>query len=1075
MDEYDDEEFENEDLEVEDAKEEKVTWLDDTATNKLRHESHYAETTDINGMMKLKLSPLTQKILNCEIGENVTQEYPWIFVKKEIIEDNLDLHSESSDFLPVREQILNYPESNLLIGYAPKLTDDKGYFNICLTEHSRDMVIHQIEMMRYEQQNRVKNAVFKPVRNRQDLGTNDEVDQFLVKNNRPLFEIEVKIKTQVLDSPINLVNRNAEEQRDGYIELVLTRQSFNNVTRRLVSRGDQANPATGDNEAQTTTCTPINSWFQYCYDYKPINTMAYNDEETKSMKKFLQTHTDFICNEILLNTIWDFYADDYQNLVQNEKDTRAPTPIAYTEYQRYHDGKLTGEKVINDFSWHPLQTGIAIAAYTDHAKSEYLIGRNDQDEVLRACQGNNKLLVWSINDCLAPKLILECPREVTAVSIRPFDGKTVIGGCCNGQIAIWSLPERIDNAGEMQLGSASQMKYHAVMKNLMSWMKETDGIKVIHPAAMSSIQASQKNSITQIIWLPSHSKLNENGQIVELKTSTNVEELGWQFVTSSEDGTREEIERLNKQKYKYRGKRKKITKPDALIRSISPFKVLNNIFSPMYMLAISHPIEDRRVVISAMNFYVPRIQKVLTKTIIIDKSDIGTRRYYKPVMEKSENNETTKMILVGTLEGDVGMITWDGYEFATGLKINTESVRWIWRKEGIHDGPVTHIIRSNYLNNVILTLGGKTFAIWREDFSEPIFLRKSTIRYSACCWSTSRPTVFILARTDGTIEIWDLIVTGDEACFTQSLSGRIITGIYIHDLYLKPPCIAFCDFNGTIRVFVAPMDFSIFDINDVKWMKTFVDREVERIEQLRQWEKSWATTNIVNNIERTKISLENKVKKSIPSEMQPEIRAEMTEIVKKTELKKPKLKSGQLIEEARMRWKSMELERMQRIILEKKGFRKEDLAKKQEPVLKLRHEANKKHERIRDMIQRRDRIFEDTVTFHFPEQNDGRVHTGMTIGGTKIENLNNINAENKAPNYEASIHHSETDTSFVSPENLEDEAQIIKEFEQITEDAMETIKQHPYQDLFDWRKIIAEGHKRRHIIDIELRTKSKKY
>lgn len=61
------------------------------------------------------------------------------------------------------------------------------------------------------------------------------------------------------------------------------------------------------------------------------------------------------------------------------------------------------------------------------------------------------------------------------------------------------------------------------------------------------------------------------------------------------------------------------------------------------------------------------------------------------------------------------------------------------------------------------------------------------------------------------------------------------------------------------------------------------------------------------------------------------------------------------------------------------------------------------------------------------------------------------------------------------PENLQDEAQIIKEFEQITEDAMETIKQHPYQDSFDWRKIIAEGHMRRHIIDIELRTKSKKY
>lgn len=144
-------------------------------------------------MVRIKLKRLTQKIIGCEVGENVTTEYPWIFVRKEIIEDNLDLHSESSDFLPVRDEILEYPEHNVLIGYAPLLTDDEGHFNICLTENSRDVVMTQIENLRSEQENRVKNSVFKTVGIWQDLGSGIQVDQTLVKNTRELFEIEVRL------------------------------------------------------------------------------------------------------------------------------------------------------------------------------------------------------------------------------------------------------------------------------------------------------------------------------------------------------------------------------------------------------------------------------------------------------------------------------------------------------------------------------------------------------------------------------------------------------------------------------------------------------------------------------------------------------------------------------------------------------------------------------------------------------------------------------------------------------------------------------------------------------------------
>lgn len=105
------------------------------------------------------------------------------------------------------------------------------------------------------------------------------------------------------------------------------------------------------------------------------------------------------------------------------------------------------------------------------------------------------------------------------------------------KIAVWLIPEKIDEIEAMAMSTAAQVKYRVIMTNLMSWMKETTNSKTIHPTVMSSIENSQKGPITQIIWLASHNKLDENGRIVELEANSKAEELGWQFVTSSKDGT----------------------------------------------------------------------------------------------------------------------------------------------------------------------------------------------------------------------------------------------------------------------------------------------------------------------------------------------------------------------------------------------------------------------------------------------------------------------------------------------------------------------------------------------------------
>lgn len=70
---------------------------------------------------------------------------------------------------------------------------------------------------------------------------------------------------------------------------------------------------------------------------------------------------------------------------------------------------------------------------------------------------------------------------------------------------------------------------------------------------------------------------------------------------------------------------------------------------------------------------------------------------------------------------------------------------------------------------------------------------------------------------------------------------------------------------------------------------------------------------------------------------------------------------------------------MQRVILEKKGLRKDLLERQRAPVLKLRQEARTKKRKIQEILSLQDRIFEETVAFLFPEQQEQQEQRRETL------------------------------------------------------------------------------------------------
>lgn len=98
-------------------------------------------------------------------------------------------------------------------------------------------------------------------------------------------------------------------------------------------------------------------------------------------------------------------------------------------------------------------------------------------------------------------------------------------------------------------------------------------------------------------------------------------------------------------------KKGKVKRPEALIESVSPFKILDRVFKPCYVLVVQHPNESRNVVITTISVYVPKFEK---KRVDVSppSQDVTVRRYFENIIEKPDYVMQPK-IHVGTVEGKI--------------------------------------------------------------------------------------------------------------------------------------------------------------------------------------------------------------------------------------------------------------------------------------------------------------------------------------------------------------------------------------------------------------------------------------
>lgn len=115
------------------------------------------------------------------------------------------------------------------------------------------------------------------------------------------------------------------------------------------------------------------------------------------------------------------------------------------------------------------------------------------------------------------------------------------------------------------------------------------------------------------------------------------------------------------------------------------------------------------------------------------------------------------------------------------------------------------IERNPFVPSVMLSVGQKIFAIWHEsNQSTPILWRRRETNITCAQWSSTRISLFFIARCNGIIELWDLLTRTDEACVSHDSGADLITVLTQHKLKLSTDILMIADQKANLRAFKLP-------------------------------------------------------------------------------------------------------------------------------------------------------------------------------------------------------------------------------------------------------------------------------
>ncbi|GAB0193019.1 dynein intermediate chain 3, axonemal [Grus japonensis] len=780
----------------------------------------------------------TQEIFNCRVNEDVTEENCFKLIKKEDIIQDLKTRAAISDFHPVKKVVLEYPGEELLVVFDAKFQYGQNFYLVA-SEEAKENLLKPPETAEEKEEEKEENReetlevhpytppVHKPW---VSLGSEKEVEEESVKDTVTKIKYMISRVRRKFGAPITFTDKNASYVKDSYVEC--TSYQDKNFSIKMLEKdvGVQMVPKVREASTQTKWTYPKNTATQY-FPRQLSNEEKEENLSSEKLKDFLTSVRLRMESALQQNEIMNAFFDDWKALAEDESSSGGKPDVYLKAYQSFTDLRYLKDRTISCICWHPTIYGIIAVSARKRLSHEEQVNLSDKSLLQQSV-----ILFWSFFDPLYPQLILECPEDVYCFQFHPSDPNIIAGGCINGQVVLWDISqheEKLQNAKPV----ADEVMMTAVNMPLLTQVQQSSTEPpLVRYCAVSSIQHCHKKPVTDIHWLPDYFADNRMGATFE-----NRAEIRMQLVTCSPDCSilfwDAPATKLPEQSSSEKVKKDEIfyMPPDVP----DTFKHVDICWKPLIKINLCESDTNTeyspvRISLKELHYHYKTSEKLQSNTLEVSAKESPYTEMSTP---SSKNLKALQNIFtdffVGTEDGEIVYSDWI-------VEIDSDSAKPVSQKHTqkytIHTETINTLQRSPFFKDIILSVGGRNFAIWKEGVTNGPILQSSCSagRNTAGHWSLTRPGVFFIGRDDGNIAIWDLLKKTYEPSHLQNISKSVITFISPWISSSKQHFLAVSDDLGVLHVLEICETLSHPSGNEHANILYYFEREVKYLKHCEQ-------------------------------------------------------------------------------------------------------------------------------------------------------------------------------------------------------------------------------------------------
>ncbi|XP_037070687.1 dynein intermediate chain 3, axonemal-like [Pollicipes pollicipes] len=765
------------------------------------------------GVVPLFLTTQTQQIFQILADVNVTRESPNVLLDKNALLEDINQRKAISDFFPINEVIVAYPSDEFLVVYDADFLYGENFF-ACATEEAKTNVLFPPDEEEEEEDPfALPDIPYIPPEPKpwQNLGSDMEVVDETVFECRPKVKLTIMKSRRHFAEKCNFSNRDADAGKDTYQECLPNYERRNVVCQKELDKGTQAVPAEEVKSIQTEYRKPLRQWSQYV-----ARELSEEDKgdvmESDVIDQFVKDVTPVMEAALQQNEIIDVFRNDWVKLNPSRSMMTAQQDSYLKEYQSFQDLHYSKDKQIICDDWHTTIPGLVGVSCVEQMSFDVRLRNMSRIMIVPSL-----VLLWNYQDPIHPRLLLEAPDDCFIFRFNPVNPNLVAGGCMSGRIVLWDLTQYYGKLAMTE--STIQIKKLAFLSNLV---EDTEGkIPVVQPVATTHTDFGHPSCVTDLQWLLPPYIIDKQGKVIEDTTKSD-EECHQIMSCAGDDYFFVWDIFVQNTRRAHLG-----VIPDVGSTEIGHWQLLDHNWRPV--VRINLPNRSDGTPYSLNQFRVRCIAKEL-------KDDEGeeaeepeeTEQKEQVAQEAPEGAAKSPLSLyAGTQAGEILF-------FDLRVKRDSDTNKTIvceLEEQQIHAEPIRSICISPFFDDLVLTVGGFRFAVWKVGIKhKPLMVSaQAPSRRTSGVWSLTRPSVFFIGRQQGSIEVWDMLDRAQEALLTQSLSGVEVTTLSLRKLGRRQ-VLSVSDNSGNLHLLEVPLILSQMEGDEMKMLENLFARETLRQE-----------------------------------------------------------------------------------------------------------------------------------------------------------------------------------------------------------------------------------------------------